>query len=259
MSTFLSSNRRALIAGAAALLVPARSFGGDANGCKLRARYRMTTASLEVAEVELDQTFMEDELRRIELSMRNSGLASLLSGHHRIQMTTKLAKGTALAPLSFRSKTRKPDRVRKVTINYDRSSQVKEVKIDNNGRKRPSKVPQELWRDTIDPLTSLARIQQWTQTAQPGDTHILKLFDGRKRADLHLRQTDAANRVEMSVEAVFGFDEGDGDWVSWPGESPKILALSFDQQTPPLPELMQSMASSWPAKLQLHHRELQKT
>lgn len=250
-------SRRTALGGAIGILScwPFGAVASDsAVATVLSGRYEMFAAGLHVADIRLDQHMSAGSLSEMSLSMKNLGLAALF-GRHRMRMKTTFAAQGDIRPAQFTSHNDKPDRDRWVTMDYDEGGVVVAVEINNDGRKRPSLVPEDLWSDTIDPLTALARLQRWAPEAQPGEQLELRLFDGRKRADLRVEKSPNNAVMEMSLLAVFGFEEDEDSYVSWPGKDANRLMLELDGHEPPIPHSLRSGSQTWPNELRLKDRK----
>lgn len=225
------------------------------NGEKtVRGRFEVLTASLHVANIDLIQSYEPFGLSEISIKVKNRGIASLFGGRHRVTMTTRFQTNSETRPTSFVSFVEKPDRKRKVTVTYNGSGFVDDVEINNDGRRRKSKVPRQLWTNAIDPLTALVQLQNLQDKVGLEGPLIYPLFDGRKRADLNVHRAAGGRDLKISLLARYGFEPGEDDFVSWDGEPAKILDLVFDGQKPPLPKNLSSQEGSWNSELILVER-----
>lgn len=233
------TKRQLLLHSIAMVALPglARAVNGNR---RLVADYRLVAAGLHVADIQIQQDMIEGQLRDMALTMENRGLASLFGGRHRMEMSTAFAEAERLRPTQFVSLADKPDRERRVVVDYDDDGRVVDVLVDNDGRQRPSLVPRELWAQGVDPLTALARLQQWLVGPAVREDLRVPIFDGRKRADLWVEGVTADGSLTMSLLGIFGYERDEDSFVSWPDTPPNLLTLVMDAETPPMPERLQS-------------------
>lgn len=222
-----------------ALLVAVQGVAAPArcNEVPIDARYTITVAGLPVAEIALVLAPAEEGLAG-RLVMQSVGLASLWSGaRSELRAFIARAKEGIAVPRLFEAHYAKRDRERRVRIQYDQNGSVREAEVTTLGRIKPTDVPEELQRGTVDPLTAFARLRDWLSEAlagrAPPQTEVA-VFDGRKRLDLEVRLLGRVERVEAGRESVelsarligrFGFDPDDS-FIELPnGDQPRPLRV----------------------------------
>ena len=193
-----------------------------------RLSYSMRVAGVQIARIQLQLEHAGDRAS-LSLSMRNKGVAVWLAGETITEMQAQvLDDGTAPArPLGFTARYQKPDRTREIELRYDPAGDLESVEILNRGRPRASRVPEELQRGTVDPLTALVRLRAWLRSAPAaGDELALPVFEGRKRLDLDARYSGlfTDHILEVSLVGRSGFD-ADDQLVTLPGEPRRWLQV----------------------------------
>ncbi len=190
----------------------------------------MTHIGADVAKLEFDVEAPSAGTLQARGRMRTRGLVSLIEGKRdsKLETTAQLTSDGTIRPKSFRAVYEKPDRTREITIAYDEAGRITNLTLLNDGEPRDSDVPQELWANTVDPLTAILRLQQaltrWRDQQTEGSLSSA-VFDGRKRWDFHLDHSPA--RTTLVIDGMIGFDEADL-FVTLPSDKePRILTLQL--------------------------------
>jgi hypothetical protein len=180
---------------------------------------------------------------RSELTVRGEGLVGLLSRSF-TRMSAVSTASVPPQPRQLRASYHKRDRDREVTVRWDADGEVVEAVEVNNGRRRPSKVPEADRIGTLDPLTAVLRLRDWlaAEEAPVGAELRLPVTDGRKRVDMVvLRNPDVTagdgrelHSLTVRLLPVFGFDEDDA-LVSWPGQPQRLYEVLVSRDGAYLP------------------------
>ena len=171
-----------------------------------------------MARLDLHERWPEADRAVLRLVIVNAGLTRLFTSR-RAELETEVRIGSPARPERFRGYEEKPDRVRDVRIVYTPDGSIRELVYVNNGRRRPSDVPRELWRDTVDPLTAFVRLQRWLRARPaPGERMVVPVFDGRRRLDIEAVFVAAEPReggprlwrLRVRLHGIVGFEDGYG-------------------------------------------------
>lgn len=199
-----------------------------AEGAPLDLRYAIEVAGIQIADLALTVTETETGTRS-RLVMESVGLAAAWSGARSELVSIMRRDGSGwAAPVRFEAQHSKRDRERAIAIRYDPSGTIAALELASQGRPRQSEVPEELRRNTVDPLTALERLRAWLEAAAAGRGEPLvrvPIFDGRKRLDLEARYVGpvpaggagqpAAHELNVRLLGRFGFDPDD-DFIELP-------------------------------------------
>ncbi|MEO1017580.1 MAG: DUF3108 domain-containing protein [Pseudomonadota bacterium] len=206
-------DRRAVLRSlAAALLVNRRAMSAEREQMgPQKLTFAMRHRGADVAAMQFDVDAPDEGVVRSRGNMETTGLVRLLEGARQssLESVSRLTEGM-LQPLSFRAVYKKPDRKREITIDYGPDGDIAELSLINNGKSRSSDVPEGLWADTVDPLTSILRLQDWlTRQVDHGSSGqtVSQVFDGRSRWDFELSFEPPV--IELVIRSIIGFDDDD--------------------------------------------------
>ncbi len=200
---------------------------------------------------------------RVEMTMRNRGLAAFITGDHRTDLVAEVEVGDgAPRPLRFSALYTKPDRTRETELTFAADGSLANLVVRHRGRERESPVPPELRDPSIDPLAALLRLSDWlAREPDPDASLVLPVFDGRKRADLETVYRDRTRVVVAGTEreayhltaALFGlsgFEEGDM-LVTMPGQPPIWIDAFASIEPMPIPLLVRSRNGGMESSIEL--------
>ena len=212
--------------------------------------YLMTVGGVPIADMALTLS-CADDLARVQMEVRNQGLATLLSGRNTTLMTALVDFDAARQPRpsEFRARYEKPDRVRETELDFAPDGRLVHLLTRNQGREQESPVPEGQREPSIDPLATLLRLSDWlARGPEEGQALVFPVFEGRKRADLEAvyrgpaevqvaGSSREAHRLEVALEGVSGFEPED-DFVTLPGEPREWLDCYASQEAQPVPLLI---------------------
>jgi len=227
-------------------MVPVHGNAGEVEPMDLHLVMSMagvTAGSLKLS-IDPDGDQIESSLR-----MKSSGLFKLLTGY-KSRAEAKSApglNGKGPIPVSYDStyETRKTER--KVEIRYDAGNgEITGLQSWKRGKPRKSGVPQDLWSETVDPLTAVLQLRHWIVDGAEAEGRTFEVFDGRRRYRLTAELLDRPNvelddherpalRFKVEMEPLAGFNKKDmlADWASEDGSNWIELVVTDDDN--PLP------------------------
>jgi hypothetical protein len=184
------------------------------------------------------------------LAVQSSGFfAAFKSVRTEVEAQSHLDDGGELRSARYRFAQVKSDESKYVDIDYAADGSIRDLRIERDGKIRKTKVPEEHWTGTVDPLTAIAAIRRDLGKGLLSSNHPMRtyrVFDGRKRYDIHMtwlaRIDDDQNPLETSAHKIVanrtpvaGYDTDDEDWQRHlRGEQrPLQLLTTADQQAIP--------------------------
>ena len=205
------------------------------------------------------------------LKMKSQGLFKFLTGYKSTAegQSTPAINGRGPMPVSYDSTYETNNSERKVQIRYDAGDgQITELKAWKSGKLRRSKVPEDLWQETVDPLTAVLQLRHWVRdlrAAKAGETvagglvatdpRRFEVFDGRRRYQLKAEFLDHRNirfdgrnepafrfKVQMAPLAGFGSNDMLANWASEDGQRWIELVITDDDN--PLPVVLKTRGGS---------------
>jgi hypothetical protein len=155
-----------------------------------------------------------------------------------------------LTPRSYRLESEAGKKTRTVEVRFDPASgDVVDLRITKRGRPDGSKVPPELQKGVIDPLSALLRLRDHAAAMRRGDAEVppfeAAVFDGRRRTDVGARLLgrDSAVvagrkwpvlRLELSLRPLAGYNDNDLESAGGLETYRMELLLSDDERLLPL-------------------------
>ena len=211
----------------------------------------MRSGGVAFADLRLDVR-CANGLARVEMTMRNRGLAAFIAGDHRTDLEAVVEVGDGPPrPVHFSALYTKPDRTRETELTFGADGSLEDLVVRHRGRERESPVPPDLRRPSIDPLAALLRLSDWLAHDPAPDAVInLPILDGRKRADLETVYRDSttievagkkrdAYHLTAALRGLSGFEKGDM-LVTMPGEPPTWIDAFASIEPMPIPLLIRS-------------------
>lgn len=188
------------------------------------------------------------------LRMKSQGLFKLLTGYNsqaKAESTPGIDGGVPM-PQSYDSTYETKKTERKILIRYDQSGrQIADLRTWKRGKPQKSKVPEDLWLETVDPLTAVLQLRHWIREGAEldGGVRALEIFDGRRRYRLTVDVLDRmsielagenrkALRFKVVMQPMAGFSKKDmlANWASEDGRNWIELIVTDDDN--PLPVSM---------------------
>lgn len=261
----LPATRRSLLLGLGLTLLAGAARSANADCAAVTTRdlaYAMRVGGVAVAELEL-RLRCSGDLASVQLAMRNSGLAALIAGGHRTDMTAEIAMGAGgPRPARFGALYTKPDRTRETALVFAADGSLEDLVVRNRGREQESPVPEALRQPSIDPLGALLELSDWlARGPAPEAAMTLPIFDGRKRGDLETvyrgRGTvevegsrREAHHLTAALRGLSGF-ESDDALVTLPGDPPTWIDVYASIEPMPMPLLIRSRDSAIETSIEL--------
>jgi hypothetical protein len=235
-----------LISGMIALVLAA-SLTRAAEEAPLDLRYGLYWAGFQIATLKL-QHEVAPAGYRAKLAIETVGLVEKLVRYR----ARTLAKGELgpdghLRPVAFSTEYRSRKKERRASVTFDPASgDVVEVRMTKRGKPDSSKVPEELRKNVVDPLTAFLRIREHVATADPAAPFVARVFDGRRRYELTARVTgrdratvagrdQAVLRLALTLAFVAGANPDALEDVATDDDRVELeLLLSDDERLLPL-------------------------
>ncbi len=240
----------ALLAAVAAPADPARA------AAQCRFEYALLARGSEVGRITLEQERLSPVRTRVVLRIENVGFTRLF-GRRRVEMRGVVRTAADPVPVLYEGRERKPDRERLVTMRFDAHGRLTAFRYLNNGRERPSEVPEDLRRDAVDPLTAFLRLQRWVQRGPAAGARLtVPVWDGRKRLDIeaiYLAETRLNGRalyarLRVRLQGLHGFEDGYG-FVGGTAAPARWLEVLVDDGACPAPVFVRPVDADQPAIL----------
>jgi hypothetical protein len=261
VSNRLARLTSALIGGVLALAL-AGSLARAADPEPHDLRYGVYWAGLQIATLKLKHEVAPAGYKA-KLVVETVGLTERLVRYRaRTLAAGEVAPDRGLLPQSFSSEYQTRKKARRAVVTFDPASgDVVDLAITKRGKPDRSKVPEELRKGVIDPLSAFLGIREHLARMRPGTPYHAPVFDGRRRYDLeasvvgHDRATIAGReqpvlRLALAVTFVAGADPDDLDEIASDPERMQFdLLLSDDERLLPLQMRMQG--SLLPASIEL--------
>lgn len=224
--------------------------------------YTMSAGGVAFADLALGLR-CADGLARVQMVMRNRGLAAFIAGDHRTDLTAEVRVGDGRPrPLRFSALYTKPDRTRETELIFAADGSLENLVVRHRGRERESRVPPALRDPSIDPLAALLTLSDWlAHEPAPDAAMTLPVFDGRKRADLETvyqgsttvevagKKRDAYH-LTAALRGLSGFEQGDM-LVTMPGQPPIWIDAYASIEPMPMPLLIRSRDSAIESSIEL--------
>jgi len=250
-----------LISGLLALALAA-SPARAADQAPLDLRYGVYWAGLQIATLKLKHEIAPAGYSA-KLVVETVGLTERLVRYRaRTLAAGEVAPDRSLLPTSFSSEYQTRKKARRSVVTFDPASgDVVDLAISKRGEPDRSKVPEELRKGVIDPLSAFLGIREHVAAMRPGVPYRAPVFDGRRRYDLearvvgHDRATVAGReqpvlRVALIATFLAGADPDDLDEITSDAERVRFeLLLSDDERLRPLQ--MRMLDSLLPATIEL--------
>jgi hypothetical protein len=232
----------------ALLLGPPIAAAPAARTLDLHMALYLAGVKVGALRVSIDQD-QDDAVSRFDLESR--GLAAMLTGYQGwAEARTRMPAGGRPQSIAYDSFYETNRYNRKVEIRYgERDGEILDLKTWKRGKPQRSKVPPELWVDTVDPLTALLTVRAWLLAARAGDAAApnLEVFDGGRRYSLR-PEILGREQVERGGRAVpvwrlalrliprAGFSKNDllANWASEGGERWIEVLMTDDDEPVPL-------------------------
>ena len=177
-----------LISGLIALVLAA-SLTRAAEETPLDLRYGLYWAGFQIATLKLQHEVASTGYRA-KLLIETVGLVEKLV-HYRARTLAERRAGRrtgSLLPVAFSTEYRSRKKERRSIVTFDPASgDVVDVRDHQARQAGLSKVPEELRKDVVDPLTAFLRIREHVAAAGPAAPFVAQVFDGRRRYDLAAR------------------------------------------------------------------------
>ncbi|MEZ5864075.1 MAG: DUF3108 domain-containing protein [Geminicoccaceae bacterium] len=258
----LPATRRSLLLGLGLTLLAGAARAGCAAVPARDLGYAMRVGGVSVADLEL-RLRCSGDLASVQMVMRNSGLAALVSGSHRTDMTAEVTMGEAgPRPSRFSALYTKPDRTRETALVFAADGSLADLVVRHRGREQESPVPPALRQPSIDPLGALLELSDWLARAPaPDATMTLPIFDGRKRGDLETvyrgrgtievegREREA-HHLTAALRGLSGFEPDDA-FVTLPGGPPSWIDVYASIEPMPMPLVIRSRDSTLETSIEL--------
>jgi Protein of unknown function (DUF3108) len=147
-------------------------------------RYRFTWAGLPFAELGLRHA-TNRTVYQTEIAIRTIGLADQVVGFRASSHATGLyEEPDGFSASRFRSASSSYRKSRRIMVRYDRATgDVVELELTRSGEPDRSKVPADLQKGVMDPLTAVLQLRHRLATAGDLDGYKAAVFDGRRRFD----------------------------------------------------------------------------
>ncbi len=235
-----------LISGTLALALLA-TLARATDDAPLDLRYGVYWAGLQIATLKLKHEVAPAGYSA-KLMIETVGLTEQLVRYRALtQAAGEVDRDRSLLPVSFSSEYATRKKARRAVVTFDPASgDVVELAITKRGKPDRSKVPEELRKGVIDPLSAFLSIREHVAQMRPGVPFRAPVFDGRRRYDLAARvvgeeratiagREQPVLRVALTATFIAGADPDDLDEVtSDAGRIRLELLLSDDQRLLPL-------------------------
>lgn len=169
-------------------------------------RYRFTWAGLPFAELGLRHA-TNSTVYQTEVAIRTIGLADQFVGFRSASAATGLyQEPDGFSSSRFRSDSRSHRKSRRIMVRFDRATgDVLELSLTRSGEPDRSKVPAELQKGVMDPLTAVLQMRHQLATTGSLEGYKAAVFDGRRRFDaaadvIGRRRAEIAGRTWPVIE-----------------------------------------------------------
>lgn len=210
-----------------ATAAPGRARGSPACG-PARLRFTLKKQGFEVGRMALSFR-PEAAATSVEIEVESTGPVAWITGYAGRWRSLAHHRDGAVVPLRYRSfySTRRYDRRTEIDYAADDGG-LKRLRSWKRDVPQTSKVPKELQRGTIDPLTWILRVRDWLDRAsgEPPPPETSAVFDGRRRFDFTttalgrseeriVGRRRPVERVRADLTLLAGFDEDDevANWL----------------------------------------------
>ena len=210
-------------------------------------RYRFTWAGLPFAELGLRHA-TNTTVYQTEIAIRTIGLADQVVGFRASSHATGLyEEPDGFSASRYRSASSTYRKSRRILVRFDRETgDVIELDLTRSGQPDRSKVPADLQKGVMDPLTAVLQMRHQLATAGDLDGYRAAVFDGRRRFDAEAKvmgrhRAEIAGRtwpvvqLEINLTWLAGANSDDIDKAEAGDNRLRLkLLLSDDERLIPL-------------------------
>ena len=228
--------------------------GADADA-PIELRYRFTWAGVPIADLQVRHA-TNRTIYQTEVAIRTIGLADQLLGHRSsAHATGRYEERDGFSASRFRSASSSYRKSRRVLVRFDRETgDVLELDLIRRGEPDRSKVPEELQKGVVDPLTAFLQMRHRLATAGHLEGYTAAVFDGRRRFGAQARVTGrhraevaGQNRpvIELEIELTWiaGANEDEVDEAEAAGENRLRVRLLLSDDARLIPLQLSTMDS----------------